>query len=72
MLNMEYFDANDWEQSAGAVQVTKKFFFNKNVALFKAGFDLINVEILYYQLNSDIVNNQLEFWWVVGFNLSFL
>lgn len=46
----------------GAVQVTTKNSFSiKNVALFKAGFDLIMSKYLYYQLNSDIVNNQLEF-----------
>lgn len=46
----------------GAVQVTTKNPFSiKNVALFKAGFDLIMSKYLYYQLNSAIVNNQLEF-----------
>ena len=46
----------------GAVQVTTKNSFSiKNVALFKAGFDLIMSKYLYYQLNSAIVNNQLEF-----------
>lgn len=46
----------------GAVQVTTKNSFSiKNVALFKAGFDLIMSKYLYYQLNSALVNNQLEF-----------
>lgn len=46
----------------GAVQViTKNSFSIKNVALFKAGFNLIMSKYLYYQLNSALVNNQLEF-----------
>lgn len=46
----------------GAVQVTTKNPFSiKNVALFKAGSDLIMSKYLYYQLNSALVNDQLEF-----------
>lgn len=46
----------------GAVQVTTINSFSiKNVALFKTGFDLIMSKYLYYQLNSALVNDQLEF-----------